>query len=90
MTGAHATASFELPTPQERGVRCAQCASRVCSHVESVPGVLHVECDARGEMRVDYDPDRVSEEDLDAATRRFGVELAGVYAHAVWSVTGLD
>lgn len=85
-----ATASFELPTHAEKGVRCAECTSRVCARVETLPGVFRVECDARGEVRVEYDPDRVTEEDLDAATRRYGVELAGVYAHAVWRVTGLD
>ena len=90
MSEQRATATFELPTPAEKGVRCAECANRVCAQVESVPGVLRVECDMRGEMRVDYDPGRVSEEDLDSATRRFGVDLAGVYAHALWCVTGLD
>jgi len=85
-----ATATFELPTPAEKGVRCAECANRVCAQVGSMPGVFRVECDMRGEMRVDYDPGEVSEEDLDAATRRLGVDLAGVYAHAVWRVAGLD
>lgn len=90
MSEARSTATFELPTHAEGGVRCTECTSRVCAQVETVPGVLHVECDARGSVRVDYDPDRVTEDDLDAATRRFGVELAGVYAHAVWCVTGFD
>lgn len=85
-----ATATFELPLSAEKGVRCARCASRVCAQVEEMQGVLHVECDPRGEMRVDYDPDRVTSAQLGMATERFGAQLAGVYAHATWHVTGLD
>ena len=90
MSADHATATFDIPVPAEQGLSCAACASRVCAQVEAMPGVLHVDCDTRGRMRVEYDPGRVSESDLDVETRRYGAELAGVYAHAVWHVTGLD
>ena len=90
MTTDRATATFELPGHVEGGMRCAQCDSRVCAQVEAMPGVLRVECSDKGPLRVEYDPTRVSESDLDVETRRYGAELAGVYAHAVWHVTGLD
>jgi Zn2+/Cd2+-exporting ATPase len=91
MSAERASATFTLPSHAEGGTRCAQCSSRLCAQVEAMPGVLHVDCDARGaSMRVDYDPGQVTEADLDDATRHYGAQLAGVYAHAVWRVTGLD
>ena len=90
MTAQRAIATFTVPVPAEQGVRCAECVSRVCAQVETVPGVARVECDPRGTMRVEYDLTRVSEADLSAATERYGLELAGVYEHAAWHVTGLD
>ena len=90
MTVQHSIATFTIPVHAEKGVRCAECAARVCAQVEAMPGVARVECDPRGSMRVEYDSGRVSESDLAAATDRYGIELAGVYRHAVWHVTGLD
>ena len=90
MTPERASATFELPVHGEAGHRCASCESRLCARVEEMPGVLRVECESNGPMRVDFDPSQVSEQELSAETRRYGVELEGVYAHAVWRVTGLD
>ena len=90
MTAQRAIATFTIPVHAEQGVRCAECASRLCAQVEVLPGVTRVECDPGGTMRVEYDLTRVSEADLSAATERYGLELAGVYEHAVWHVTGLD
>jgi Zn2+/Cd2+-exporting ATPase len=90
MSPQRASATFELPTHGEGGHRCARCESRLCARVEEIPGVLRVECEANGPMRVDFDPERISEDTLDAQTRRFGAELEGVFAHAVWRITGLD
>ena len=90
MTPQRETATLELPTHAEKGVRCAECASRVCAQVEQLEGVMRVECDPRGLMRVDYDASRISSADLEAETRRFGAELEGVYRHAMWRIGGLD
>jgi hypothetical protein len=90
MSAERASATFELPVHAGAGHRCTQCESRVCARVEELPGVLRVECEASGPMRVEFDPTRVSQEQLDAETRRYGAELEGVFAHAVWHVTGLD
>lgn len=90
MTAQRAAATFRIPSHADKGVRCQQCASRLCAQVEEMPGVARVECDPRGTLRVEYDPSRVSEADLSSATERYGIELAGVYEHAVWHVTGLD
>jgi|GEM_PF-3048302 len=90
MTERLAAATFKIPPHADKGVRCLQCASRLCAQVETIEGVARVECDPRGTMRVEYDSSRVSEADLSVATERYGIALAGVYAHAVWHVTGLD
>ena len=55
-----------------------------------MPGVLRVECETSGPMRVEFDPTRISEEALSAETQRYGAELEGVFSHVVWHVTGLD
>ncbi len=90
MSPQRATATFELPAHGEGGHRCQRCESRLCARVEEIPGVLRVECEASGPMRVDFDPGRISEDALGNQTLRFGAELEGVYAHAVWRITGLD
>ena len=91
MTENRSTAMLEIPSHAEAGLRCSECASRLCAEVEGIPGVLHVACDpGAATIRVEYDSDRLSESDLDAASKRRGVELAGVYEHAVWRVSGLD
>ena len=90
MSAERASATFELPTHGGTAHRCTQCESRLCARVEEVPGVLRVECEARGPMRVEFDPELVTREQLDAETRSYSAELEGVFAHAVWHVTGLD
>ncbi|HEY5541619.1 MAG TPA: cation-translocating P-type ATPase, partial [Coriobacteriia bacterium] len=90
MSAERASAAFDLPTHGGGGHRCARCASRLCARVEEMPGVTRVQCEANGPMRVEFDPALVSEDQLDAATRQYGAELAGVYGHAVWRVVGLD
>jgi hypothetical protein len=90
VSAERASAAFDLPVHADAGHRCAQCESRLCARVEELPGVLRVECEANGPMRIEFDPSQVSEADLSAATRRYGAELEGVFAHAVWHVTGLD
>jgi Cd2+/Zn2+-exporting ATPase len=62
----------------------------MCARVEEMPGVLRVECEAVGPMRVEFDPSRISEDALGAEMHRYGAELAGVLAHAVWRISGLD
>jgi hypothetical protein len=90
MSAERASATFDLPTHGGRAHRCAQCESRLCARVEEVPGVLRVECESSGPMRVEFDPSQVTKEQLDVETRRYGAELEGVFSHAVWHVTGLD
>ena len=90
MTPERASANFDIPRHVQGGHRCSECESRLCARVEELPGVLRVECDAAGPMRVEFDPEAVSEQALAEATRRYGAELEGVYAHQVWHVTGLD
>lgn len=86
-----ASAVFDIPAPEASVVRCAECASRVCDSLRDVPGVHNVDCDGAGaSVRVEYDPDRVSESDLEAEVSRFGAELGRGIAHAAWRVTGLD
>jgi Zn2+/Cd2+-exporting ATPase len=90
MSPERASATFDMPTHGEGGHRCVRCESRLCARVEEIPGVLRVECEANGPMRVDFDPERISEDTLDVQTRRFGAELEGVFAHTVWRIVGLD
>lgn len=90
MTSQRQTATLELPIHAERGIRCAECGARVCAQIEQLAGVSRVECDSAGSVRVEYDADRLSAEDLAAHTRRFGAELDGVYRHALWRIGGLD
>ena len=90
MSARRATATFDLPARAAEGHRCAQCESRLCARVEELPGVVRVECEENGPMRVEFDPSVVSEDRLGEETRRYGAELEGVFAHAVWHVTGLD
>ena len=90
MSVERSTATLELPTHADKGVRCAECAARVCAQVEEITGVLRVDCDPRGVMRVDYDASSLSLEDLVAATSRFGAALESVYLHALWRIGGLD
>ena len=90
MSAERASANIDLPAHGTGGHRCAECESRLCSRVEAMPGVLRVECGESGPMRVEFDPSRISQIELDAETGRYGAELEGVYAHAVWHVTGLD
>lgn len=90
MSAERASATFDLPVHGDAGHRCAQCESRLCARVEELPGVLRVECESNGPMRIEFDPSQVTEEDLSAETHRYGAELEGVFAHAVWHVTGLD
>ena len=90
MTVHRATATLDVRALVERGLRCRECEARVCSRVEDIDGVLRVECDPSGSMRVDYDSDRVTPDDLDAEARDFGVELESVYEHGLWSIGGLD
>jgi hypothetical protein len=90
MSAEHASATFELPAQGAGGHRCAQCESRLCARVEAMPGVARVECEGGGPLRVEFDPERITQDELDAETRRYGAELEGVFVHAVWHVTGLD
>lgn len=90
MSPQRASATFDMPTHGEDGHRCVRCESRLCARIEDIPGVLRVECEANGPMRVDFDPERISEDTLDVQTRRFGAELEDVFAHAVWRIVGLD
>jgi hypothetical protein len=84
------SATIDMPEHGGGGHRCASCASRLCARMEEVSGVTRVECEAGGPMHVEFDPAVVSRQQLDAETHRYGAELEGVYAHAVWHVTGLD
>ncbi len=85
-----ATATLQIPLPAEKGVRCAQCTARVCAGIEQLDGVLRVECDDRGAMRVDYDESRLTAGELEAETVRQGAELRGVFEHGMWRIGGLD
>jgi copper chaperone CopZ len=87
----HASATFELPSPQKSTLRCSACANRACEALGAVPGVSKVECDAAGvSVRVDFDPGRLSESDLAVEMERFGLELGETVHHEAWRITGLD
>lgn len=87
----HATAVFDLPQHEASPVRCVACANRACSALGGVPGVARVECDPLGaSVKVEFDPGRVTQDDLVSQMDRFGLELAEVVRHAAWRVTGLD
>jgi copper chaperone CopZ len=84
------SAVLNVPAAREGGVRCAGCTARVCEGLESLPGVLRVECEAAGSVKVDYDADRTSRAELEAESTRLGVAVSATYSHAAWRVTGLD
>ena len=84
------TATLELPLHAEKGVRCGECAARVCAQVEKLEGVFRVDCDPRGTMRVEFDASVMAVADLEAEARRYGAELEGIYRHAMWRIGGLD
>lgn len=87
-----ATATFELPAaPIGGSVRCERCAERVCTSLDEVPGVVRVDCDPSGSsVSVEFDPVRVSESEIAALLRGFGLELASSMRHAAWRIVGLD
>lgn len=88
---ATATATFDIPSPAVGRVRCADCAARACEALSGVPGVLSTDCDrAGGTVRVEFDAARISESDLAAQLKAFGIELAERTGHAAWRITGLD
>ncbi len=84
------TAVLEVPVRSESSVRCSECAARVCAGVERLGGVLHVECDPRGTMRVDYDAESITPDRLLESAQALGAQFDGVYEHALWRVGGLD
>jgi len=92
MSATRASATFALPRAHAASsVRCERCGERACDSLAGVPGVLRTECDAAGQsVRVDFDPARVSEADLEAMLAGFGLELAASVGHAAWRITGLD
>ncbi len=92
MTPQRETATLELPTHAEKGVRCAECAVRESAHrSSSSTASCGWSATRRGMMRVDYDASTILVvADLEAETRRFGAELEGVYRHAMWRIGGLD
>jgi len=56
-----------------------------------VAGVTRVECDPGGGLvRVEFDPDRVTEPSLAEELERLGMTLAASVHHAAWRVSGLD
>lgn len=91
MTQEYATATFELPGAAPSAVKCTACSNRACQLLGAVPGVARVDCGSVGsQIRVEFDPERVTEEDLAVEMERFGLELAASVRHAAWRVTGLD
>ena len=90
MSPERATAMLEMPARGGQGARCSECAARVCARVEQVPGVLRVECDAGGDLRVDYDVGLVTPASLRSVAHEFGAELECIYEHELWRVDGLD
>jgi copper chaperone CopZ len=90
MTSERASATFELPQQAGNEHRCAECESRLCARVETLPGVTRVECELHGPLKVEFDPAVTDEMAIAEETRLYGAQLEGVYAHAVWHVTGLD
>lgn len=90
MSTAREIATFQMPPHGEGGHQCSRCRSRLCGRVEELPGVARVDCGPTGPMRVEFDPQRTSEDELAEQMRRYGAEIEGVYAHAVWRIGGLD
>ena len=85
------TATFDLPSVQVSRVRCSACASRACEALSELPGVTKVDCDLEASaVHVEFDPDRISEDDLAGETERLGLQLAERVRHVAWRVTGLD
>lgn len=90
MSAMRESATFQMPDHGESGHQCSRCRSRLCGRIEELPGVARVDCAPSGPMRVEFDPDRVTESELGEEMQRYGAVLAGVYAHAVWRIGGLD
>ena len=90
VNAAREIATFQMPSHGEGGHQCSRCRSRLCGRVEELPGVARVECGPSGPVRVEFDPQRISERELGDEMGRYGAELEGVYAHAVWRIGGLD
>lgn len=88
---ASATAVLDIPTPQVSRLRCLGCATRACETLAAVPGVGHVDCGTSGaSVEVQFDPERVTEDELLAVLGEYGAQLAEAHRHAAWRVTGLD
>lgn len=91
MTQEHAVATFDVPGAVPSALRCTACSNRACTLLGELPGVARVDCGATGgEIRVEFDPGRITEADLAVEMERFGLELAEAVRHAAWRVTGLD
>jgi Cd2+/Zn2+-exporting ATPase len=90
MTPRRTTATLDVPAHPDQGVRCLECEGRICSRVEELDGVLRVDCGTAGVMRVDYDAEQVSADEIADAARIFGAELDAVVEHAIWRIGGLD
>jgi len=69
-----ATRTVNLPI---RGMTCGNCARGVQQTLAGTPGVVRAAVDhPKASAQVEYDPERVTPEDLAAAIRELGYEVA--------------
>jgi len=70
-------------TIEIQGMHCAGCAVNVEQALKRLPGVRFVEASfEKGEARVEYDPAKVSPEQLKAAIDRIGYKAGAVRTHS--------
>lgn len=89
MSAERATATVETPKLPS-GLRCSECDQRVCDQLRELGGIVRVDCAQTGTIRVDFDPEEMSESHLRGEAERLGMELSRAYSHAAWRVLDLD
>jgi copper chaperone CopZ len=84
-------AELRLPVVMPDGVRCAGCVERLRTAIEALDGVHAVVVDTRTwTLAVSYNPAEVVPEELESASRRYGLEIGESLSHASYRLTGLD
>jgi hypothetical protein len=85
------TQEFDLAALLPGSHLCAECASRLCTGVSHLPGVLESGCDIEAALlRVEHDPALLASAELTASLERLAAEVTVGVEHAAYRVTGLD
>lgn len=85
------SATFRTSVVLPSASRCSQCVERLCSAVESLPGVSASECDARAsQITIRYDPSAVDADELERRVIDLGLDVASGVEHAAYRVAHLD